>query len=76
MVLMKLISLLGGVQQETTAKNLTPCLDSASDCKRLNTHLYFIIINFRREQPSGKRQLSHKLFNIYIGRNVWLIINN
>jgi len=65
-----------GYSKKQLRKTLPRVLDSARDYKRLNAHLHFIIINFRREQPSGERQLSRKFFAIYTGRNVWLIINN
>jgi len=62
---MKFTSPLGGVQQtgasETAAKSVTFVLHSVSDCKRLDTHLYLIIINFHREQTSGRLKVSHDM---------------
>jgi len=58
---MKLTSPLGGIQQimvrqKQLQKVLLFVLFSVSDYKRLDTRLYFIIINFHWKQASGKGQ--------------------
>jgi len=57
---MKFISPLGGIQQigtsETAAKTLHLVFVSVSDCKRLETRLYFNIINFNKGKTLGKLQ--------------------
>jgi len=61
------------VCQKQLRKALLLVLVSVSDCKRLETRLYFIIINFLREKTLGQLQSWYEYSSIYTVHNVWPI---
>ena len=71
---MKFTPPLGDIQQaggpETPAKSVAPVFLSVSDCKHLDTRLYFIIINFHKVKTSGKSQPLYEFSSIYTVHNV------
>ena len=63
------------MRQQQLRKALLLVLHSFVDCKRLDTHLYFIILNFHSEQTSGKCQSWYAFSTFYTVHNDWLIMN-
>jgi len=64
------------VRQKQLQKALLLVLFSVSDYKRLDTRLYFIIINFHRKQASGERQPWCEFSSICTAHNARVIMDN
>jgi len=58
------------MRQKQLRKVLPLVFLSVSDCKHLDTRLYFIIINFHKEKTSGKSQPLYEFSSIYTVHNV------
>jgi len=64
------------VRLKQLQKALLLVLFSVSDYKRLDTRLYFIIINFHRKQASGKGQPWYEFSSICTAHNERVIMHN